>query len=70
MANSTEHDLIFGAGKIAQIVFGSDTPSTRRSIFHMAQNGQLPINKIGGRLAASRLRLVATIAGEGQKDER
>jgi len=49
-----ELDLLWEAGPIAAEVFGQDTPTNRRKMFHLAARGLLPVQKVGGRLCSSR----------------
>ena len=43
-----------GARAIAQFWFGADTAETRKRIFKLAQDGTIPVAKLGGRLLASK----------------
>ncbi len=52
-------DLLFGAGAIAAFLFGGSRH--RRKVYHLAQNGGLPVFKIGSILCARKTRLVAWI---------
>ena len=45
-------DLLIGAEKIAEYVFGD--PKYRRRVYHMANQGQLPTFKFGAILCARR----------------
>jgi hypothetical protein len=56
-------DLLIGAGPIAEDFFGEDTPENRRRIYHMHEERVLPTWRFGGKLAASRSAIRATIAG-------
>ena len=46
--------LIWGAAEIAKVIGRS-----RRSTFHMLDNGELPARKVGGRWVAERGKLIA-----------
>jgi hypothetical protein len=55
-------DVLIGAGPIAEDFFGKDTPENRRRIYHMHEERTLPTWNLGGKLAATRSALRATIA--------
>jgi hypothetical protein len=42
-----------GARAIAQFWFGADTAETRKRIFKLAQDGTIPVAKLGGQLLAN-----------------
>jgi excisionase family DNA binding protein len=47
-------DLLWGAEKIAEAL-----GRTKRSVFHLLENGELPARKVGGRWVVSRRALLA-----------
>jgi hypothetical protein len=53
-------DILWGAGAIASELFGSDTNSARRKVYHLAARGALPVVKAGGSLVARRSQLQQT----------
>ena len=58
-------DLLYGADAIAEFMFGDR--NRRRQIYHLVQNGRLPVFKLGATLCARRSTLIAWIeAQEGQ----
>jgi hypothetical protein len=40
------NDLLFGAGQIAEDLFGADTKKTRRKVYHLHGLGRLPTSKL------------------------
>jgi len=53
-------DLLRGAGQIAKFVFGD--PGQRRKIYHLAENSQLPVFRLGSVLCARKSVLLAWVA--------
>ncbi len=51
---STPIELIWGAEEIAKAIGRS-----RRAVFHMLDNGELPAKKVGGRWVIERSKLIA-----------
>jgi len=51
-------DRLTGSGEIAKFWFGRDTPENRKKIYRAAETKVLPIFKFGGKLTASRRRLI------------
>jgi hypothetical protein len=65
MQTLTEHhpladDLLRGADKIAQYLFGS--PSERRKVYHLAEAQRLPVFRMGGVLCARKSTLLEWIS--------
>jgi hypothetical protein len=50
-------DICWGAREIASELFGSDTNSAIRKVYHLAAKGQLPTQKMGGALVSTRSQL-------------
>lgn len=55
---ATEIDLIWGINAIARLIGRTD-----RQAFHMANTGQIPAKKVGGRWCADRSELIAFFKG-------
>ena len=55
-------DLLTGAGKIAEFIFG--TATKRRQVYHLAECGGLPVFKLGATLCARRSTLIAWIEAQ------
>ncbi len=53
-------DLLRGADKIAEFLFGTDTE--RRKVYHLASTSRLPVFKLGSVLCARRSVLLDWIA--------
>ncbi|MGJ4941417.1 DNA-binding protein [Bradyrhizobium sp. HKCCYLS1011] len=58
---SDDADLIGGAHRIAEFLFGSADEQLRREVYHLAEHHDLPVFKIGNKLYARRLKLHAWI---------
>ena len=56
MTETTDNDLLQGAKAIADFI-----GLTQRQVFHLAEIGELPVFKIGGRLTARKSTLLAHI---------
>ena len=41
------HDLLWGAGAIAEDLFGRNTKKNRRRVYHLHSKGRLPTWKVG-----------------------
>jgi hypothetical protein len=48
MDDDLASDLLFGAGAIAEDLFGQDTKQNRRRVYHLHQQGHLPTFRLGG----------------------
>jgi hypothetical protein len=55
-------DLLRGADEIAQFMFGD--PKERRRVYHLAENGSLPVFRLGSVVCARRTVLLAWIADQ------
>ncbi len=55
-------DLLRGGDQIAEFVFGD--PKQRRKVYHLAQNSQLPVFKLGATICARRSTLIAWIEAQ------
>lgn len=52
-------DLLCGADAISTYLFG--TPKARRKVYHLAENGRLPVFKLGAVLAARKSKILQFI---------
>jgi hypothetical protein len=56
-----ENDMLTGAYEIARFVFGNESETARKRIYHLAESRELPIFKIGKLLQARKSTLRAVI---------
>ena len=60
----TEHDIIVGAERIAQTIYGDG--NKRRQVYHLAERGHLPVFRLGQTLCVRRSTLNRFIADQEQ----
>jgi hypothetical protein len=58
-ADSPMHDRLEGAGPIALFWYGRDTHETRKRVYSLISKGRIPAGKLGGKIVASKRRLIA-----------
>lgn len=56
-------DLLWGAGAIAQDLFGANTAPNRRRVYHLHEQGRLPTWKHGPTIVSKRSEIRKTFAG-------
>jgi hypothetical protein len=56
-------DLLWGAGAIAEDVFGEDTKKNRRKVYHLHETGRLPTWRDGPTILSRRSLLRQRYAG-------
>jgi len=66
-------DLLEGAAEIALFVFGSDSPKSRRRVYHLAaidRSDRLPVFRMGNQIFARKSTLLRSIAEREAMDRR
>ncbi len=64
-ADELSTDLLRGADKIAEFLFGTETK--RRKVYHLASTSRLPVFKLGSLLCARRSVLLDWIASQERR---
>jgi hypothetical protein len=54
MSDSLAHDLLWGAGAIAEELFGRNSEKTRRKTYYLHEAGKLPTWKNAGEIISRR----------------
>lgn len=60
--NDLSADLLEGADSIATFMFGS--PNKRKKVYHLVENGRLPVFRLGSTLCARKTVLMDWIAAQ------